>query len=103
MEHASVPVMIQDPTMLGSEQIRKTRQPRLQRASSMEKRDEMAVASKPRGAVRSSWLGWGSSLSVFWCTVEVLHASVMPVVFFCIIPMCLGYRKSKWILKVIFL
>lgn len=31
MEHASVLVMIQDPTMLGSEQIRKTRQVHLQK------------------------------------------------------------------------
>lgn len=80
MEHASVLVMIQDPTMLGSEQIRKTRQLHLQRASSMEKRDEMSVASKPQGAMRLSWPGWGYSLNIFWDAVEVLHYSVMPTV-----------------------
>lgn len=86
MEHASVPIMVQDPTMLGSEQTNKTRQLLLQRASSMEKRDEMAAASEPQGAARLSWPGQGCSLNIFWGTTVVLHASVMPKVSFASFP-----------------
>jgi len=78
MEHASIPIMVQDRTMLGTEKKIETRQLLLQRASSMEKRDKMTAAIEPWGAVTLSWRGQSCGLNIFWSDTAVLQASVMP-------------------------
>lgn len=57
-----------------------------QRSSSTEIRDETVAASKPQGAGRLSWPGWGCRLNTFWWTTVRLHASVMSKVSFASCP-----------------
>lgn len=84
--------MVQDPTLLGSEQTDEMRQFLLPRASSMEKREEMTIASEPQSVVRLSWPGQG-------CGLDIPGAPL----WWNIIPTCLGCRKYKWIFEVVFL